>query len=62
MGIDSSVCYPFFAEDLWEHAYYLQYLWERGIYIDNYWSIVDWKVVEDFYDEYASKKIAIPFA
>lgn len=60
MGIDSSVCYPFFGNDIWEHAYYLKYMWDRTAYIDAFWTAIDWDLVEVFYENYSSQLIAIP--
>ena len=60
MEITGDKCYPFFLNDIWEHAYYLEYLWDRSAYITKYWSIIDWDTVQLFYEEYASKGVAIP--
>lgn len=60
MQIDSDICYPFLGCDLWEHAYYLKYMWDRAAYIDMFFESIDWDVVEMFYDNYASKLIAVP--
>lgn len=38
---------PLLVCDVWEHAYYIDYRNNRGKYIDNFWSIVDWKIIED---------------
>lgn len=60
MNIDGSICYPFFTNDIWEHAYYLKYMWDRPTYISNYWNIVDWNIVEYFYETYANNLQAVP--
>lgn len=55
-----SECYPFLGINLWEHAYYIAYMWDKSTYIKYWWSIVDWDMIEYWYDTYASIGIAVP--
>jgi superoxide dismutase, Fe-Mn family len=42
---------PILALDLWEHAYYLSYQNKRKKYIDNFFEIINWKKVQERYEE-----------
>lgn len=40
---------PILGNDLWEHAYYLQYNNRRADYMDAWWQVVDWTVISKRY-------------
>ncbi len=40
---------PILGNDLWEHAYYLQYNNRRADYLDAWWQLVDWAVISQRY-------------
>ena len=46
---------PIIALDLWEHAYYLDYQYKRKNYIDNFFNLINWKKVNQKYEEAINK-------
>lgn len=48
--------YTLLINDLWEHAYYLQYRNDRAEYLKSFWAIVDWEYVGQLYKNASSSK------
>ena len=44
---------PLLVVDVWEHAYYIDYRNMRRNAVDDLWRIIDWRVVEDRYNNIA---------
>ena len=46
---------PILALDVWEHAYYIDYQYRRANYIDAFFTVINWKKVQDNYDAVIKK-------
>jgi Fe-Mn family superoxide dismutase len=47
---------PLIGIDVWEHAYYLKYQNKRAEYVNSIWSLINWEVVSQLYDEAVKKQ------
>jgi Fe-Mn family superoxide dismutase len=48
-----------FGNDVWEHAYYLNYQNRRGDYLKAWWNVANWKLIGDRYNEAKAGKLGI---
>jgi len=46
---------PILALDVWEHSYYLNYQYKRKKYIDAFFNIINWKKINERYEEAIKK-------
>jgi superoxide dismutase, Fe-Mn family len=53
---------PLLGNDIWEHAYYLNYQNRRADYLKNWWSVVDWNEIDRRFAEASSTRSPHPLA
>ena len=59
-GVYKANSVPFMTLDVWEHAYYLQYQNKRPEFVDKFWKIVNWKKIEEMYEQFAINNKPVP--
>jgi Fe-Mn family superoxide dismutase len=53
-------CLPFLGIDVWEHAYQINYQDEVNRWVQFWWQVVDWEMVEYWYEKFVLKRTPVP--
>jgi superoxide dismutase, Fe-Mn family len=56
----ASECYPIFGVDMWEHSYYLFYFDDAQSWVERWWGLLDWDLIEYWYETYTLSNTPIP--